>query len=309
MSIVSRNLGVDLRRLQLLAALHARGTIAAVAAVEHLTPSAVSQQLQSLAREVGVPLLERHGRKVVLTEHALVLVQKAREIEAVLLETRLSLSALSTGASGQVRVASFATGISRLIAPAMAHLRSLHPDVEVTVAEMDMRDAFHLLDAGDVEVVVAVDFPGAPSIADRRFSRVDLVVDVMDAIVPRGHRLSTQPYIALTDLAEEHWVGPATNDACGHIVAGLCAVAGFTPDVRHQCSDWGAVSALVAAGAGVSLLPRMAQPVHHAVDVVQLEGDPASRVIFALTRASGQSNAVSALSQALVRVGASRSAA
>ena len=68
---------LELRRLRLLRELHERGTIAAVADALQFTPSAVSQQLALLEREVGVPLLERAGRGVRLTDAAHVLVEHA----------------------------------------------------------------------------------------------------------------------------------------------------------------------------------------------------------------------------------------
>src|ERR687891_311996 len=68
---------LDLRRLRLLRELDERGTIAAVADALRFTPSAVSQQLAMLEREAGVPLLERAGRGVRLTDPALALVEHA----------------------------------------------------------------------------------------------------------------------------------------------------------------------------------------------------------------------------------------
>ena len=70
MKSVSWDFTVDWRKLRLLHELDRRGTIAAVADAMYLTPSAVSQQLAALAREVGAPLLERRGRSVVLTGQA-----------------------------------------------------------------------------------------------------------------------------------------------------------------------------------------------------------------------------------------------
>src|SRR6185436_1411560 len=70
---------LELRRLRLLRELHQRGTIAAVADALQFTPSAVSQQLAMLEREAGVPLLERSGRGVRLTDAALVLVEAEPE--------------------------------------------------------------------------------------------------------------------------------------------------------------------------------------------------------------------------------------
>ena len=86
---------LDLRRLRLLHELHERGTIAAVADALHFTPSAVSQQLAVLEREAGVPLLERAGRGVRLTDAALVLVGHADALldRAALAEADLAAAA------------------------------------------------------------------------------------------------------------------------------------------------------------------------------------------------------------------------
>ena len=71
---------LDLRRLRLLRELHERGTVAAVADALQFTPSAVSQQLAVLEREAGVPLLEKAGRGLRLTDPALVLVAHAEAL-------------------------------------------------------------------------------------------------------------------------------------------------------------------------------------------------------------------------------------
>src|SRR5918996_451907 len=82
---------LDLHRLRLLHELNERGTIAAVAAALRFTPSAVSQQLAVLEREAGVPLLEKAGRGLRLTDPALVLVDHA---EALLARAALALPAI-----------------------------------------------------------------------------------------------------------------------------------------------------------------------------------------------------------------------
>jgi DNA-binding transcriptional LysR family regulator len=82
------------------------------------------------------------------------------------------------------------------------------------------------------------------------------------------------------------WVGAAASDACSHIVTGICAAAGFSPDVQHYCKEWDAVAALVAAGVGVALVPRSAQPLRPSgLAVLPVVGAPASRQLFALVRA------------------------
>src|SRR6185503_6298635 len=98
---------LDLRRLRLLRELNERGTIAAVADALQFTPSAVSQQLAILEREAGVPLLERAGRGVRLTDPALMLVEHADALleRAALAEADLAAAAAAGTVTGRARIA------------------------------------------------------------------------------------------------------------------------------------------------------------------------------------------------------------
>jgi DNA-binding transcriptional LysR family regulator len=95
---------IDVRRLRLLFELSHRGTITAVADALAYTPSAVSQQLAALEREAGVPLLERSGRRVVLTPAGAVLTRYAESVFAVLEEASAALAATRTSLTGPLRI-------------------------------------------------------------------------------------------------------------------------------------------------------------------------------------------------------------
>jgi DNA-binding transcriptional LysR family regulator len=286
MKSISWDFTVDWRKLRLLHELDRRGTIAATAEAMYLTPSAVSQQLAGLAREVGVPLLERRGRSVVLTGQARVLLAHADEMRELAERTRAALDAWSDGTVGHVRVGSLSSGIAALVGPAIVRLRAERPGLTIRVSEREPDEALDLLDAGELEIVVTVDYPGAPSREDARYRRVDLIADVMDAVVPAGHPLAGRESIGLAELAGDVWVGAAASDACSHIVTGICAAAGYSPDVQHYCREWDGVAALVAAGVGVALIPRSAQPLRpRDLAVLPVAGAPATRLLFALVRA------------------------
>jgi DNA-binding transcriptional LysR family regulator len=286
MKSVSWDFMVDWRKLRLLHELDRRGTITATAEAMYLTPSAVSQQLASLARDVGAPLLERRGRTVVLTGQARLLLAHAESMRELAERTRAAMDAWAEGTVGLVRVGSLATGITALVGPAIAALRLDRPGLTVLVSEREPDEALDLLDAGELDITVTVDYLGAPSREDARYHRVDLIADVMDAVVPAGHPLAGRDAIGLTELAGDVWVGAAASDACSHIVTGICAAAGFSPDVQHYCREWDAVAGLVAAGVGVALIPRSAQPLRPCgLAVLPVVGAPASRQLFALVRA------------------------
>jgi DNA-binding transcriptional LysR family regulator len=289
MEPVSRDFTIDLRRLRILRELEQRGTVAATAASLHLTPSAVSQQLAGLAREVGVQLLEKSGRGVRLTGQARVLLEHASVVQEQLERARADLAAWRDGEIGEVRVAALSTGISGVVAPAIARLRSERPGLTVRAVEEEPPQIFTRLDAGDVDIIIAADYQGAPGRHDPHYHRVDLLTDRMDAVLPQGHPLADPGGVRLADLAAEPWVATNTRDPCAQITLAVCASAGFSPDIRHESKDWDAVGALVAAGAGVALVPRLAQPLRQqGLAVCPVVGSNASRLIFAAVRAGAQ---------------------
>lgn len=284
---------IDLRRLRVLREVQRRGTVSGAAAALHLTPSAVSQQLSGLARDLGVPLLERQGRGVRLTGQAHVLLEHAAVVAEQLDRARADLAAWSDGIVGQVRVGALGTGITSLCAPALARLRETRPGIDVQVSEIEPPASFELLEMGELDVVVAVDYRDAPRRNDPRFQRVDLLTDQMDVVLPSAHPFANaqaeRDGIRLDLLADERWVCSAPTDPCSMIMTAVCAVAGFSPDIRHHTSEWDSAAALVAAGAGVALIPRLAQPLRPAGLVTcPVVGAPAARLIIGVVRAGAQ---------------------
>jgi DNA-binding transcriptional LysR family regulator len=295
---------LDVRRLRALREVSERGTIAAAAEALVLTPSAVSQQLSALEREVGEPLVEPNGRTVrltpaagVLLEHADVLFAQIERLEADLLHHR--------GAPrGTVRVAGFATGIAGVVAPAAGRLRAVAPDLRLHVTELETPEAFAALARREVDVVVGMVCEGAPGPDDARFTRRDLGADPLDVALPADHALAASPSVALAALSDEDWVAPPSGWSCEQVVRAGCAAAGFTPRVHHRSSDWLAVLAMVGAGFGVSLVPRLAQlRPPPGVALRPVAGTVPCRHLFAACRGGAEASpAVAATLDALARV-------
>ena len=140
MTTFSKDFTIDPRRLRVLREVSLRGTVTSAANGLHLTPSAVSQQIAALSRELGVPLLEKTGRGVRLTGQAQVILTHATVVQAQFERARADLAAFGDGRIGRVAVAGMATAISGLIAPAMRLLRSTRPGIAVTAVEMEPPD-------------------------------------------------------------------------------------------------------------------------------------------------------------------------
>ena len=162
---------IDARRLRVLREVAEQGTLAAAADALHLTPSAVSQQLAALEREVGQPVVERNGRGVRLTGAAEVLVGHANLVLAQLEAAAADVAAYSDGVVGTVRIAGFATALAEIVAPAAAALRATHPRLALTITELEAPDCFRALARGDADIAISMASRLAPPRDDPRFTR------------------------------------------------------------------------------------------------------------------------------------------
>lgn len=246
---------VDVRRLRLLHELSRRGTIAATAQALGFTPSAVSQQLGVLEREAGVPLLERDGRRVVLTPAARALVVRTGRILDELAAAAADLDAAATTVAGEVRVGAFPSAALRLVVPAVRELRARHPHVEVALWEIDPAEGLQLLHAGTLDVLVDYAYDLTTPLPDGGLRFLPLLTDPVLVAVPDAHP-HTGP-VELAALASERWVAGLPGTPFGTLVQRACRAAGFEPDIVHRSREFGVQQALVAAGMGVALLPAL----------------------------------------------------
>jgi DNA-binding transcriptional LysR family regulator len=184
---------IDTRRLRTLRAVADHRTVTAAAAALHLTPSAVSQQLVALEHEVGHRLLERDGRGVRLTAVGRILLGHTNEVLAQLERAGADIAAYTTGTAGEVKVASFATAIGLVVAPAMDTLRDKEPGIQVRVLDAEGDQSLTMVLDGAVDVAVAVEYRGAPAEDDRRLSRIPLYSEPFDIVLPRDHPLAAVP--------------------------------------------------------------------------------------------------------------------
>jgi DNA-binding transcriptional LysR family regulator len=252
---------LDLRRLRLLHELSRRGTVTAVAEALSYSPSTVSQQLGVLQREAGTPLFEPAGRRVRLTDAALVLVDHAEQLLAAAEVAEADLAAAAAGAvAGVVRVGSFQTASLHLLLPAMNALRETHPGVQVRLVEAEPEPALEALRSHALDLALADEWAGTPHPRWPGLDREDLFTEVVHIALPEAHRAaaSGEP-VPLAELADEAWATGYPGGGMAALVRRVCNEhGGFEPRIRHETNELTMLLALVAAGHAVTLLPELA---------------------------------------------------
>ncbi|MEU1086440.1 LysR substrate-binding domain-containing protein [Streptomyces sp. NPDC005576] len=281
---------IDLRKLRVLRELSRAGTIGGAAQALHLTPQAVSQQITTLGKELGVQLTEPVGRRLRLTSAARIVLRHADVMFEQVEQMRADLAAHHGGERGQVAVAGFSTTLSALILPAVALLKKERPMLRMVLTEADPPESFAMLHRGETDVVISADTVRSPGEEGPRFHREPLCEDPFDVALPEGHRHADRSPLRLADLADETWIF-ATTGMCHDIGVAACTAAGFVPQDSHAIGDWDATLAAVQLGLGVALIPRLASPAARpGVTVRAFTEAPPSRSVFAAVREGSQAS-------------------
>lgn len=292
---------MDARHLILLRELRDRGSVAAVAAATYRTPSAVSQQLRTAERDLGVDLVEPAGRGVRLTDEAQVLAAASLDVEAALARAGARLEEFRGEVGGVVRIAALPSAIEFLGPRLLTALRGVPIELrldDVDVAEEDFIDL-----ANDHDVVVGHTMSAAPP--RRRGLEVRVAMrEPLDVAVPTGHRWARRRTLKPDEVIGEPWVAPPTGFPFRSLVDTLERLTGQHAEVVQEVRDNRLVEALVAAGVGIALLPRFTTRPHPAVRLLQLRGvDSARRVLVMARRDRAERAAVRRVMDELVAVG------
>jgi DNA-binding transcriptional LysR family regulator len=248
---------LNLDRLRTLHAVATHGSLIAAAQSLNVSTSAVSQALSKLEDEVGEPLLERRGRSVGLTDAATLLSEHAARALSMLAEAEAELDARRGLVAGQLTVGAFATAARGLAPAVLRRMELAHPDLQVTLHELEPSDSIPLLERGGVDLVVAQDWVNAPLALPEGLVKAPLLDDVADIALPRRHRLARRTTIALDDLAGEPWITWPLGSICHDWLMQTLRRHGHDPRVRHTALEYATQLALVAAGQGAAVLPRL----------------------------------------------------
>lgn len=270
---------IDPRRLRVLLAVARAGGVLAAADLLHVTPSAVSQQLARLEREVGAALLERHPRGVTLTAEGRDLVEVAENIERELGEARRRLSARAGDLEGHVSVGGFQTFLSVVLVPGLPAWRERQPGIAIEIMEGSGDVLARELRAGDLDLAVVeydADEPGATLPATLR--EVPLLDDPWRLVVP-AHSTAGEGLVAWDRLGAP-WLGVDSNAAMASAARRVRRSLGGSGESVHRYGDYETALALVAAGEGVALIPSLAlqRELPEGVEIVDVPGLGARRV-------------------------------
>ncbi|MDO4820468.1 MAG: LysR family transcriptional regulator [Rothia sp. (in: high G+C Gram-positive bacteria)] len=290
----------DLRRLAMLLEIHERGTLAATAKALHLTSSAISQQITTLEKEVGTPLLRKVGRRVELTTEALILVESTRNILKELDAAHTRITLLEGVPAGQVRLAIFQSAAKALLPGTLAHLAEHAPQVQLHVVQIDPETGLSLTRSREFDLVIAESYPHHYIPEYPELTSELLTEDALNLVLA-----ASSPITELAQAAHLPWVFEGAHNTSRTWAINQCRAAGFEPHIRYVIDDLGTHLLLAASGAA-AILPSFALPstepdllTQAGIKALPLPGEPERKIFVTVRTESINQPAIRAVKEAL----------
>lgn len=298
---------LDVKRLRILREVAEQGSFSAAGEALYLSQSAVSQQIATLEREVGMQLLDRTREGPKLTDAGRVLVSHAEAAIARLDEAERELAAIAGLEGGELRLASFPSASATLLTEAVSTFHRRHPAVRLSVADAEPEESLPRLRAGELDLALTFDYTSRPKQDERDLDRRLVLTESMHVAVPKSHELASRSVVPLAELADVEWLCGSRPSTCGEVIFDACRSAGFEPRIGFESDDYHVMQGFIAAGLGVTLLPDLALATLRSDLVVRpTDPKPPERRVWAAARAEGsRSPATEEMLSILVEVGES----
>jgi DNA-binding transcriptional LysR family regulator len=251
-----------------------------------------SQQIRALEQEMGVRLVDRTPRRVVLTEAGTVFAERARFILSRVGEAVVVTQQIGRGLSGHICVGFTESGCFHpAVTRTLLEFRQAYPALHVTLQENKSTNLVAMIREGTVDAA----FIRPPFEADEVVAYTPLLHEKMVVAVPRGHRLASRKATTLAGLSEEVFVfyhrdvRPGLTDT----VIAACERSGFRPRLSQEAPQLTSTLNLVAAGLGISIVPESLKHLRtNDIVYLRLTGDAPQAALGLASRADGRSAAV-----------------
>ena len=246
---------LDAQRLAVLAEVAHAGSIASAAQRLAFTPSAVSQQIGKLERDLGCRLLDRHPRGVTLTPIGQALLSHAETVTGELHAAEQTVRGMLGTQPAHLAVGTFASAGQSLVPKALARFRGHHPDAALTLSDLEPPDGYGLVRSGDLDLLITHRYPGSPLPDLRGLARPLLMRDPLRLVLPASHPQAGRRRVTFAELAGQEWISGSAgvpNRVCLELVT---RPAGIRPHVAYETRDYQVTLALIEAGLGISLVP------------------------------------------------------
>jgi LysR family transcriptional regulator, low CO2-responsive transcriptional regulator len=246
---------LDSWQLRVFATLAGKGSFTQAARELHLTQSAISHSVKALERSAGCRLLDRLGKKVVLTLAGEQLLQHAEKILREMESARASLEQLGRWGKGRLRLGATTTSCQHIIPPVLREFKESFPDHLISIDPGDTPELMELLLLRRIDLALCVDPPQEPQLEFHR-----LFTDELKFIVGPMHPWAQAGRVTQAEIPRQRYILYSKNSVTFRLVEAYFAQDDLVLNTVMELGDIQACKELVKLGLGVSIIaPWVAQ--------------------------------------------------
>ena len=239
---------VTVKQLRLLTAAARGGSFTAAAEACHVTPPAVTMQMQQLEAEAGLPLFERNGRGFALTAAGREVLAAAERIELALADCAAGLAALKSLASGRVTVGVVST--AKYFAPQMlAAFARIHPGIDIELVIGNREDTIAAFKSGRLDVAIMGRPPEDVEVESALIGDHPQVI-----IAPPDHPLARRRSIPPREIAEQTLLMREVGSGTRLLAERFLAKHGIKPHIGMEIGSNETIKQAVMAGLGIAFI-------------------------------------------------------
>jgi len=267
--------GLTLHQLRTFRAVAEQLSFSAAAHELSISQPSVSYQVKELEAVLGLPLIDRLGKRVRLTEAGEVLYEYARRTLTLLDEVALVMEQMRGIERGTLRVGASATVGIYVIPLALGAYKKVHPNLALSL-EIGSREMLQERLKRGVLNLAVLSLP----IADPNLESTPFMEDELVLVVPAGHPLAERRHLTLRDFTGESFLMREPGSGTRLAVEMAARRAGVSLQVGMELGSNGAIKHAVEAGLGVAVLSSHAIELERkggGLVVVDIEGFPILR--------------------------------
>jgi len=204
-------------------------------------PSAISQSIKRLEKELGVLLFDRRANKISLNSNGQMFYTSVRESDRLLSEVAQKLTDSQKNMSGEIRIQILCN--RRLVSTAIKEFSLQHPDVHFVLLHGPSSEEEYDLIISDQDI------------SDLKYHRQILLTENIAVAFHKEHPLALQEDLRISDLSRENFITMLSDGSLYRITQKFCAQAGFTPQIAIQCDDPYYIRQYIEMGLGIGFVP------------------------------------------------------
>lgn len=255
-SAAAHNLAMNLQQIRYFVAVAETLSFRRASERLHISQPPLTFHIKALEEELGLCLINRTTRYVALTEAGAAFLERARQIIALVEQTSREMEDIACGMAGTLRVAfTISTSFHSFFHRIVHAYRETYPKVNLKLESLSSGVQVAALCSGELDVgLLRWPFEAVPNLMSTRLHSASLML-----VVHQTHPIVAKPVVSLADLRDDPFItyprSMGSEIGIYRQILTLCERAGFTPRIVHEVLEPSLMIGLVAAGAGVAIVP------------------------------------------------------